>query len=68
MLATDLPDMIWSEAIVLGNWIFNRLPSTRVSYQLPLLLWNANARVDFEKMLTFSAPGYDFIYYAASLQ
>lgn len=62
LFAADLPLNLWGEAINHGNWLRNRAPSQRLQGGIPILAWNANTRIDFEKVPEFGQKGHAFVY------
>ena len=44
-----------------SNWIRNRLPNKRIKNKIPVLLWNANTRIDFSRVLDFGTKDFAFV-------
>ena len=47
-----------------ANWLRNRLPSTRIQNQIPILIWNPSTSIQFSKVPVFGQPGFAFEYRA----
>ncbi len=62
MFGCDLPQELWDEALSHANWLLNRLPSSRISGQLPILTWNPTINIDFTNIPAFGQKGFAFIY------
>lgn len=63
MLTTHLPEELWGEVLGHVNWFLNLLPSTRINFNIPLLLWYLYTRIEFKSLLDFGATVYEFIFY-----
>lgn len=53
---------LWAEAISHVNLLLNRLPSSRLSGNIPINIWNPNVTFSFSKIPFFGQHGYSFIY------
>ena len=45
LFASNLANKIWGEAMYFSNLLRNQLPTKRIKYEMPILLWNANKRL-----------------------
>lgn len=59
---SGLQESLWAEAMAHGNWLRNRLPSSRVSGAIPMTIWKPNTRLSFSRIPFFGQHGYAFIY------
>ncbi len=67
MFGCDLPQQIWGEALAHANWLRNRLPSSRIEGQLPILNWSPETIVYFTDIPAFGQKGFAFIYQSKSV-
>lgn len=47
-----------------ANWLGNRLPSTRIQNQIPILMWNTSISIQFSKVPVFGHPVFAIKYRA----
>ena len=62
LFASQLPASLWAEAMSHSNWLRNRLPSSRIENQIPILMWNPSTSIQFSKVPLFVQPGFAFKY------
>lgn len=67
LFESHLPDNLWAEAISHSNWLRNRLPSSRINFDIPYTLW-FNRKPSLTGLLPFGQPGYAFQYRSATAQ
>ena len=62
LFASQLPASLWAEVMSHANWLRNRLPSSRIENQIPILMWNPSTSIQFSKVPLFGQPGFAFKY------
>ena len=67
LFASKLPASLWAEAMNNSNWLQNRLPSSRINNNIPILLWDPSTMVEFSKVPVFGQTGFAFKYRSETL-
>lgn len=62
IFTTELPDTLWAEALFHADWLRNRVPSSRINGDIPILRCNGNVKIYFSTLLKFGQPGFAVIY------
>ncbi len=62
LFTCNLPNNLWPEAVFYGNWLGSRLSASRIDGEIPLKLWNPEARINYTKLLEFGTSVFAYIY------
>lgn len=68
LFASKLPHSIWAEAMHHANWLRNRLLSTLIQGDIPILLWQPRTRMHFNKVPVNGQPRFAFRYRSESVR
>ncbi len=62
LFACNLPNSIWPEVLLHLNFLWNRLPASRIDVKTPLKIWNPDTGINYTKLPELTTPAFFYVY------